>query len=246
MASDPPEQRFWGGDETSLVRWLRSVWEGRPTEGLAWKRRVALWAFFGFGMGTVFDWIHVITGTASYDPAWRIPFLNVAYYVPFEFTLAGVTVGMVRPELDEELTHTAARLSRNSVLAGLACFCLAWGGSGLFTLFAWSKDGAPQLSLDPNYVLLALLTVLAGVTWLVFDRTKAGFGVALLVAFIGVGVEVYLVKYSLFGLTKEPTYQYTYPSFLGVPAWLPMLYIIAAGALGNMARFIKYPSRTAA
>lgn len=241
MEAVPPEQRFWGGNETSIFRWFHNVWQERPTEGLDAKRRVLVWAFFGFFMGTVFDWIHVVTGTASYDPAWQLPLMKVAYYVPVEFTIAGVLVGMVRPELDEELKGNVARLSRNSILAGLFCFCVAWGGTGLFTLVAWSKDGVPQCTSDPNYVLLALLAVLGGVTWLVFDRTWAGFFVAILMAFIGVSVEVYLVKYSLFGLTKAPTYQYTHPTFLGVPAWLPMLYIIAAGALGNMARFLKYP-----
>lgn len=218
-----------------MWRWLQRVLKGHPGPGLRWDRRLVFFASLGVVMGTVFDALHVWTGTAYYENTFVLPLFHVAWYVPLEFTAAGIVVGMARPELDEEFQRERSALSLRSVLLGLGCFAFAWGGSGAFTPFCWDNTGAPQCTSHPNAVILVLLGAFAAATWLAFDRTLEGVLVALFTAGIGVGVEASLVK-----LTD--TYRYTHPDFLGVPMWLPPLYLIACGAIGNLGRFLKYPT----
>lgn len=218
-----------------MRRWIHRVLKGLPGPGLRWDRRVVFFASLGVLMGTVFDAFHVWTGTAWYANTLVLPFFRVAWYVPLEFTAAGIVVGMARPELDEELQRERSGLSLRSVLLGLGCFAFAWGGSGAATPLCWDAAGVARCTSHPNAVILALLAVFAAGTWLAFDRTLEGVLVALFTAGIGVGVEASLVK-----LTD--TYRYTHPDFWGVPMWLPPLYLIACGAIGNLGRFLKYPT----
>lgn len=244
MPAGPEDSHFWGGKETSFLRWLRAVWAQEPTEGLRWDRRLLFWAIYGGTMGTVFDSIHVHTRTAGYGNTPLIPYLDVAWYVPIKFTVASVLIGMLRPELDEEFKREVSRLSGKSVLFGLACFWFAWGFTGLFTPYCWTGGGVgsavPQCTAHPNYVLFFVLGVIAVGTWWAYDKTLESIGVASTIAAIGVGVEVYLVNFRL-PWGELPTYHYAHADFWGVPCWLPLIYVIAAGSLGNLARFLKYP-----
>jgi hypothetical protein len=178
-------------------------------------------AALGAVMGTLLDALHVWNVTARYDGVWRFPYLNVAWYVPFEFTVAGVIVGMLRPELDEEWHRKRDDLPRLKVAFGLGCFVVAWAGSGLL-----SRVGAANALIALGFGATAL-----GV-WALTDRTWQGALAGVITAVLGVGVEASLVW--------QGTYFYTTPSLWGVPVWLPSLYLTACIAIGNLGRFMKY------
>ncbi len=216
------------------VAWLRRVLAGDKGAGLRWENRFLFFALLGLGMGTFFDAFHVFTSTAGYVHVPRIPLLDVAWYVPFEFTVAGVVVGMVRPVLDQRFDGPKSRLTCWKAVAGMVFFSLAWGGSGLLTPFCWLAADVvnPVCTADPNVPYLILLLVIGGAAWYAFDRTVEGVLVALFTAGIGVGVELFLIH-------VHGSYRYSHGDFHGVPSWLPALYIIAAGSIGNFGRFLK-------
>jgi len=195
----------------------------KPTDGLRADRRILFFALLGAVMGTCLDALHVLNETALYENVWKIPVLEVAWYVPLEFTAAGVVVGMLRPELDEELRRKRSDLAAVLVLAGFVWLVVAWAGSGLLT----------RAKVD-NALIASLLSVIAVGTWAIFDKSWQGVVSAAITAAIGVGVEAALVSWSR-------TYRYTVPDLFGVvPVWLPPLYMIASVAVGNLGRFMKY------
>lgn len=172
-------------------------------------------------MGTVLDALHVLNETAVYQGVARIPLLEVAFYVPLEFMAAGFTVGMLRPELDEELSRARSEQPLSHVLAGMGVLAAAWFASGWLT----------RLRVE-NWEIAAVLWPVAALCWAAFDRTWQGAVAAVITAGIGVGVEA--------GLVKSGTYRYLYPDFWGLPLWLPALYMIACVSVGNLGRFMKY------
>ena len=235
MPAHPSATPFFEEGETSFRRWLGRVRRKEPGLGLRYDQRALFFAVLGLVMGTTFDALHVCTGTAGYEHTALIPFLEVAWYVPLEFTCAGLLVGLARPEIDEEMQRKLSALSAKSVLLGLVSFAIAWGASGALTPLCWDGDGVPRCTSNPNMVLLGMLLVFAGVTWVIFDRTWQGVVMAILMGSVGVIVESGIVN-----LTG--TYHYAHPDSLGVPMWLPTLYIMAGGALGNLGRFLKSPT----
>ena len=64
--------------------------------------------------------------------------------------------------------------------------------------------------------------------WYVSDKTWQGFVLAILTAIVGTGFEMVL--------TTTGHFYYTQPHILGVPVWLPLLYICASIAVGNLGR----------
>lgn len=195
----------------------------KPTRGLRADRRLLFFAALGAIVGTCLDALHVWNKTAGYENVWTFPVLDVAWYVPLEFTAAGIIVGMLRPELDEELQRKRSDLPTAQVISGLVCLVVAWAGSGVLT----------RARIDNTLIAGALTTVAVG-AWALLDKTWQGAVAALITAAIGVGVESGLVLWT-------GTYHYTVPDLFGaVPVWLPALYLIACVAVGNLGRFMKY------
>lgn len=223
-------REFRGGDP-SFAAWLSRVRSGERGPGLRWDRRVLFFAFVGLVMGTCFDAFHVLTKTATYVDVWKFPYLEVAWYVPLEFTAAGIVVGMVRPVLDARFHGPNGRLVCLAIALGLGCLCIGWGGSGLLTPACWSDD-APKCWSDPNVPYLGFLLVLGVGGWVAFDRTWEGIVAALITAGIGVSIELALIH-------LDGSYRYLHADFHGVPIWLPALYIIACGSIGNLGRYLK-------
>jgi hypothetical protein len=208
-------------EERSLIAWLLAMVQYKPTHGLATHWRLIFFAILGTVMGTLLDALNVATGTAGYRGVALVPYLGVAWYVPPEFGVAGMVVGMLRPELDEELSRPRSYLPGWKVFAGMVWFAALWASTGLLTSGGLS-----------NFTMTLLLLPAGFLGWLLFDRTWQGLTTALLTAAVGVGVES--------ALTRTGTYYYTRPDFLGVPMWLPAVYVTACGAVGNLGRYMKY------
>jgi hypothetical protein len=207
--------------EPSLLVWLLAVLLRKPVHGLRLKHRALIFGVLGLIVGTLLDAYHVYNGTAEYMNTVKIPVLDVAWYVPLVFAAGGLAVGLLRPELDEELQRKRSDLALRVVLLGLGSLVIAWAGSGLLT-----REGVP------NSEITLVLTMMAIATWAFFDRTYQGVMAALITAAAGVGVEAMIVR--------TGTYRYIQADFIGVPAWLPSLYLTACVAGGNAGRFLKY------
>lgn len=204
-----------------MLVWLWAMVRRKPVHGLRLKHRALIFAGLGLTMGTLLDAFHVYNDTASYFRVAMIPYLRVAWYVPLEFTAAGLAVGLLRPELDEELRRKRSDLPAAQVLLGLGLLVVAWGGSGVLT-----KQGVP------NYLIGVALLVIAVGAWGLFDRTREGVIAAFITGGMGVVVES--------SISWGGTYHYTHPDFWRVPLWLPILYFTVCIAGGNLGRFLKY------
>ena len=227
-----------GGEGQSLGDWLRRARLGEPGPGLPFWTRLVFFLFLGLVMGTGLDAFHVFTGTARYCNIPLIPGLNVAIYVPFEFMAAGAVVGTVRPVLDSRFGGPRSRLSLWAAVGGLLFLGAAWAGSGAISCICWAGGNVPDppvCTRDPNMFFLLVLLSAGGAFWYWLDRTTEGIVVAFFTGGMGVGIELFLIH-----VTK--TYRYTYGDLFGVPSWLPALYFIAAGAIGNFGRFLRQPT----
>lgn len=101
-------------------------------------------------------------------------------------------------------------------------------GMGLF-ITAYALTVAPW-PLEVRAILLALLFALG---WGVCDRTGVGLLIAGLAAVGGPAVEITLMHAGLFAHHEV--------NFLGIPVWLPLLYLTAAVGLSNLARWLAAP-----
>jgi hypothetical protein len=98
-------------------------------------------------------------------------------------------------------------------------------GMGLFIVAYW-------LSVAPwtSAVRSAVLGVIFVAGWWNCDRTPAGVITAAVAAIVGPAVESVLVN--------AGTFVHHEVFMLGVPAWLPFLYLTAAVGLGSLARWL--------
>lgn len=176
-----------------------------------WGKAVAVLALLGATVGTALDAVHVHTGTTQYT---HPDFFGLAWWVPPEFALAGVAIGLARPIWERLLLRPAPSRSRRSVAFGMAMFVLAYALSGLLP-FDWTTK---------SLVLVSIF----GVVWGVCDRTALGAFLAGSTAFLGTATEIALVRLDLFS--------YLHPNLSVVAGWLPWLYSTAAIAVGNLGK----------
>jgi hypothetical protein len=103
-------------------------------------------------------------------------------------------------------------------------------GMGIFITAYW-------LTVAPWPWLLrcVLLTGLFVAGWWICDRTPAGVGISLAAAVLGPAVEIVLIR--------AGTFVHHEAIVLGLPGWLPFLYLTAAMGLGSLARWLT--ARTA-
>lgn len=102
-------------------------------------------------------------------------------------------------------------------------------GMGLFI-------GAYWLTVAPGSWELrsTVLVAIFAVGWWICDRTLLGVAIAVLTAIIGPTVEIVLVH--------AGTFVHHEVLFLGIPGWLPFLYLTAAVGLGSLARWLAHPA----
>jgi hypothetical protein len=174
-----------------------------------WVRAGLTLAALGATLGVALDAIHSHFGATAYAApvVWR-----TAWWVPPLFAGA-FTIGLLRPLLD--------RLLPTGPLPGARAVIAAFG---LFVAAYWVTV-APL----PWPAVVAALLVLFAAAWWIADRSPAGLALAALAAAGGPAVEALLIALGLFRHLHEPL-------ALGVPHWLPFLYLCASAALGPLAR----------
>src|SRR5262249_33137322 len=134
----------------------------------------------------------------------------MAWWTPPLFGAAFVLLGV---------GYALARRARDAAPRG------ARAASG-FTLFAalYFASGFMPVS---NAVKLAVLLVGAAVLFAAFDRSRAALVAGLASAIGGPAFEVFLVHIGAFAHLQ--------PDFLGIPMWLPALYLASGPGLGPLA-----------
>jgi hypothetical protein len=172
--------------------------------------------------GTTGDFVHVITQTDRYPHNGLFPFLpllpvEMPVWVPFLFGGAVMLMGVAHKLLSSAFRP---RLAGNKMAATLAPFIFVM----LYALSGEIHAGTGGL----QDVWLALAAILY---WWVADGTAVGAMLALLTAVGGTLFEIFLVSVNGF------SYYPQHANLLGVPSWLPWLYVAASVTVSLVVRW---------
>ncbi len=88
-------------------------------------------------------------------------------------------------------------------------------------------------SYRPRPVRCAILSAIFLTGWALCDRTPLGLAIAALAALFGPAVEITLIRAGVFVHHEA--------HLLGIPVWLPFLYLTASVGLGSLARWLTSP-----
>ena len=151
--------------------------------------------------------------------------LETCWWVPIAFGGAGVILGAAHPALDRLWDgKTRAPPGWPTVLIAVAAFVACYDLSGQLAEAAVTVGGAHNwLALDAP---LAVCTV---ATFLLFERSRGGLFMMLLLAIIGPVAEIGLIN----GLHL---YSYTHPDVAGIPSWITWVYAAGGPANGALGR----------
>jgi hypothetical protein len=169
--------------------------------------------FAGGGIGLALcDQIHVQTGVLSYEAG---GYFGQAWWVPLQFGVAALAICAGAWPFARRLAPPSAEV----LTIGAAWFVAAYAASGVF-------DRWP-------YALAAAFVV----TWagrVAVARHRAALtAFSLLLAAGGTGAEALL--------SAAGTFDYADPDFLGLPAWLPGLYLHGAPLALAVTRWLAAP-----
>lgn len=192
-----------------MRRLTRRVKQG----SLATLRRTAPLLFLlGATYGVLLDRLHVLSGTTRYagtdgQPLW----------VPLLFGGAALLLGATRIVLGRRLEDGPRPISGGLVLGALALFGVAYAISAFV----------------PGPIALGLLVFFGVAMVHGLDRSVAGGATALAAMVAGPLAEIGLSAAGAFRYVDAPGPGYV----LGVPHWLPFLYLCGAVAVGAVARW---------
>lgn len=178
-----------------------------------WVRGAAILFLLGATLGSGLDAIHTHCGATSYPEP--IAF-RMAVWTPLLFGGA-FTIGLLRPLLDRSGGRPRPPLRSAGLSMGL--FAVAYFASVL-----------PA----PWWTVAAILGAIFVASYFLFDRSRVGLAIALGAAVGGPLVE--------FLLTQRGAFAHLKPTYLGLPGWLPFLYLCAAVGLTTLARWLVEPA----
>lgn len=161
-------------------------------------------------LGPWADSFHTHAGVLSY---YKVLAFQMAWWVPLLFGLATVLIGFSHIHLDDRFAMQPQARNWVEIFWALGLFLVIYKLSAL---------------LQSSGIKLFLLGFLSLTTWYFLDRRVLGLGQALLTALVGSLAEILLIKFKLFF--------YWEPDFLGIPLWLPFLYMAASVSVGHLAR----------
>jgi hypothetical protein len=177
-------------------------------------RILALFAAGGIGLALC-DQIHVQAGVLDYETG---GFFGQAWWVPLQFGVAALAiVAGAAP-----FARGRAKPGAAAFLTGTLWFVAAYAASGLF-------DAHPYALAAAFVVTWALRVALA-------RQPSSLVAFSLLLAAAGTGAEAIL--------SAAGTFAYANPDLLGVPIWLPGLYLHGAPLALALARALSEPRAT--
>jgi hypothetical protein len=162
--------------------------------------RLATCFVIGAVLGTLLDGIHLAGDVLSYE---HQTFGEWAWFVPVEFGLVGVAVGLAIPGIERAAGPLPpACYAPVRRVTEVLLFAAAYGATAL-----WDGDGAPWLTAG----LVALVLVR-----LLVERVPGDWAYALLAAVLGPLGEIVI--------SATGAFDYAHPDFAGIPMWLPGLW----------------------
>ncbi|CAK9303156.1 unnamed protein product [Gordionus sp. m RMFG-2023] len=142
--------------------------------------------------------------------------LYTVWWVPPSCGLVAVIVGLLYPFLDEifgeKLMHTR---EWSSIMR-----CVA--------VFFGINHASVKIDFANNMQFSLTLAALSVGLWWLFDRSRIGFLLGLVIAFITTLICQLLVYNGI--------YEYTEPDFIYVRSWLPCIFFSGAVTIGNIGR----------
>jgi hypothetical protein len=164
--------------------------------------RLAACFAVGAVAGTLLDGIHAYGDVLSYEDT---AFGRWAWFVPLEFGLLGLAVGLAMPLLERLAHGEEARWGIAAVLAETVAFALLYGATAL-------------VGDDAAGLLAAALLGLAAARLAIGGRfsSPGDWLYVVLAAILGPAGEALLVALGVF--------EYHAPDFAGIPVWLPGLW----------------------
>ena len=173
--------------------------------------RLAALFLFGAVVISFFDGFHTHSATTAYPHPW---ILQMAWWTPLLF---GSTVAF------GGLAYTMGyrALGGGPEVTSPARLAIALTGFGLL----YFASGYVPL---PHASMLALLVTGAIVLWAIADRSWQGIVLALASAACGCATEIFL--------THIGAFMHLHPDALGIPLWLPGIYMASGPAIGQLAR----------
>jgi len=174
--------------------------------------RVAGLFFFGALALTFCDGFHTHGGATRYPTP---IFLMMAWWAPLLFGSSAAFGGLAYALGYRALGGRRAPAA-GPIAVALALFVAAYFATGFLPA--------------SNMIKASVALVAAIVGWGISDRTWQGAALALATAIVGPCVEITLVHLGAFAHLQ--------PDLLGVPIWLPALYLASGPAVGQLARLV--------
>jgi hypothetical protein len=196
--------------------------QNKQANRIYWARLLFLSFILGAIAGTTGDYVHVSTHVDGYPANGAFPFLpldeRMPVWVPFLFGGAVMLMATMH-KLLSKLYHP--RLEKHFVLGSVAplIFVTIYALTGVFQTGTGGWED----------VWLAAVAILL---WWIMDGTRTGAILALVIAFFGTCFEMFLVSSGAFFYFKE------HSNMLGVPSWLPWLYMVASVCISLFVRLI--------
>ena len=174
-------------------------------------RLLLLLSSFGATIGVLLDALHTFSGTTEYT---HPLVMRTAWWAPLLFANAYGVGGMIYALGHRKLGGAPEVRSRRELASGLVAF------AGLYAISAYLPA--------PNVVKLVVLFAGATALWWRLDRTKQGAMLACVAAIAGPTTEIVLTHFGLF--------RHLQADVLGIPIWLPALYLASGPSFGQIAR----------
>jgi hypothetical protein len=168
---------------------------------------------FGIGavMLTVFDMFHTHSGTTAYT---HEVFMKAAWWAPLLFGTSLSVGGLVYVRGYRAMRGPSELPNNAALAAALVIYAGLWCASGYAP---FSNEGK-----------LAFLLVGFAAMWWMLDRSWQGVAMAAVTAVGGCTTEYVLVRAN--------TFRHLQPDFLGLPVWLPGIYLVSGAVLGQLSR----------
>jgi len=159
------------------------------------------------------DVCHVLTATTSYPINYH-HFLSIPFWVPIQFGLATLLIGVTHYHFLRVKTATIVPIviSSGALLAG-------YGLSGLLPLQPWLS-------------FLFILSIFI-ISYRHLCGGQASLIAALLTALAGCLVEILLIKIKIF------KYEDSYQQLHSIPLWLPLLYMQASISISSFIHYLN-------
>lgn len=183
--------------------------------------RMVVWAVLGAVFGTALDALHVVTGTLSY--AHPVMGLQDWWVVP-QFAIAGILLGETHRRVAVPLSGQKVPVASTGEMArGVVVFVVVYAASGFLKMM-------PAIAL-----VLFTAAFIGGVL-----TTPKSAQRALLLHGLGAGLMGPAAEALI---SSTGTFHYTFPDVMGVPVWLPALYLNAARASHVVDRWLMARER---